>query len=259
MEVNPLKFLDSTISKMLKDNLGSQNTTVTFQETWNEKMQTKRNRKKVLTLIAIPILLLSVGFSYLTIEWYNTQVDFQKQEESLASMVTPLETFDELFKQEGAKKFSLEESKQLAKFPIRSLDHVEGVERVERVKSAGLILPHTITEDDKEMIIDGPISYFELFAGSNEQRIISMQSHDEDMTLSSKGEIELTTTFPQSSMKLDEFKNELALMIDLGNHRKQLVLFVKEQDETVSRIDIWGKNVADQVLITLGKDYLSAK
>jgi hypothetical protein len=257
MEVIPLKSLDSTISKVLKNNLGSQNTTVTFHDTWDGKIETKRNRKKVSTLIAIPmLLLLSVGFSYLTIEWYNTQVNFQKNEESLASMVTPLETFDELFKQEGAKEFSLEESKKLAVFPVRSLDHVEGMKRV---KSAGLILPHTITEDDKEMITDGQISYFELFAGSNAQRMISMQSPDEDMTLSSNGEIELTTTFPQGSMKLDQFKNELALMIDLGNNRKQLVLFVKEQDETISRIDIWGKNVDDQVLIKLGKDYLSKK
>jgi hypothetical protein len=251
--------LETGIANTLKEHLDSQFPQASFDTIWNAASEKKsiRSRKPLFVTIFAVILVTTTAFSIHQFIWGNTNVYINKNGEDLTNYITPLETFENLTRVQGAKTFNLLESRKKVHFPIRQPGEIASWTKI---KSVGVVLPSSYSKGSKTIIGESPLYYLDLYVNnSNQQRIVVTQEYDASMSAAlkkKKGE-GYSVVYPNGSKILTEFGSDFAVLMNLQKERYDLQIKHKEENNSTTTIDVWG-NTTPEILKDFVRKYLSA-
>lgn len=247
------------ITEVLSNIVEEKNTTISFEDTWSKQEGFFSNifeRKALVAIvIAVFVLLPISGFAYYKLIWGNTNIKVSDEKINLSSMVTPIEYFDKLLYKDGVKLKNLEESRKIARFPIRIVNEVPGWRRIQSVGVIDLV--QTRDSIGNLTFKDGDLHYMDLYTNDKGEKIVVNQRYDEafttsinDSTIQGSG-----AQYPYGTKTLEGYGKDLAVLIDIEKGRYNLIVHHKENNNQVTTLEIWG-NTSPKVLEQFAHTYL---
>lgn len=255
-----MKRSETELAESLKTMLDRHSSQTPFDALWEKNLSRKANPRYRLKVIAISIaaavILPATVYSYHQIKWEGVGINILQEDEDQSFVRTPIEGFDQVLR--ISKKYSLEESRGKADFPIRQPGDIKPWTLA---KSIGLVQPNTISKGGgKSVTVDGPLFYAELYEHEHRkaERIVVFQSFDSTMTeaLKKENNHSYENGYPKGTRILDDFGSDFAALMDLDKGRYLLQILHIEDNQRVTKFDIWG-NTDPAVLINVGHAYLS--
>lgn len=210
-----------------------------FSNVWGKYEQQKRgtffgNKKIQLAMCVAVIFLFTTGFGFYQLYWANQEITISSSKEDLSEMITPLETFQNLREIHGDVITPIEAVAKAPWFHIQS--DITGWEKVDSFASG----------------FTGELSLYDFYRNEAGEKIVVMQSYDQSMTTSlnhvdtEQHVAAFRQQFPHGSLIVNEFGNDLAVLMDLQQGRYSLIVY-KEVNQDVYSIVVWGNGDADQM------------
>ncbi len=241
------------INECFEDNLNKYTTSKSFEHIWERYSHSEKysslSRKVIVPVILLLVLIIPItGFAYYKFIWLNTQILIRDEKQDLSDVHTPLEMYDKIINETDYKYINREKAYAAAGFPIRIIDGVDGWHKL---KSIGVYMgKETVATDGKTSISNGPLSYWEIYNNSANEKVIVIQELVAHM--------DSKISYPKDSKILNSYAGDLAVLTDLKKGRKVLYTYHKEINGNITKISIFS-NANETTMENFAQKYLKLK